>query len=321
MILVTGATGFIGSHLMCHLAKKEDILVAMFRHESNKNFVWKLFESQFSDAKERFEKIIWKKADFRDFTSLDSAFEGITHVYHCAGYISLAQRDTKKLLEINEKGSAYLIDLCLIHSIEKLVYVSSIAALGNDPTSPIIDENTPWDKNTDKTPYAYSKFGGEMEVWRGMQEGLKSVIINPGVILGDGSPIGKILSRYKKGLRWFTPGTNGYVGINDVIEVMDQLMNSEINAERFILVAENWTGKAITQQLLKTGNYNKRVVSIPKGFVYCLWILENLTQLLGIRKRFLTRAMIKSLYEKKSVDGDKIKSFIDFKYTPIKGLL
>ena len=95
-----------------------------------------------------------------------AAFEGISHVYHCAGYISLAQRDAKKLLEINEKGSAYLVDLCLSHSVKKLVYVSSIAALGNDPSLSVIDENTPWDNNTDKNPYAYSKYGGEMEVWR-----------------------------------------------------------------------------------------------------------------------------------------------------------
>ena len=143
MILVTGATGFIGSHLMCRLAQKDIFPVALFRHESNKNRVRGLFEAQFSDAEKRFEKIIWIKADFRDFSSLNSAFEGITKVYHCAGYISLAHKDANKLLEINEKGSAYLVDLCLTYRIEKLVYVSSIAALGNDPTTAIIDENTP----------------------------------------------------------------------------------------------------------------------------------------------------------------------------------
>ena len=321
MILVTGATGFIGSHLMCRLAQKDIFPVALFRHESNKNRVRGLFEAQFSDAEKRFEKIIWRKADFRDFSSLNSAFEGITKVYHCAGYISLAHKDANKLLEINEKGSAYLVDLCLTYRIEKLVYVSSIAALGNDPTTSIIDENTPWDNNSDKTPYAYSKYGGEIEVWRGIQEGLNAVIVNPGIVLGTDSPIAKILDRYKKGLRWFTPGSNGYVGIKDVIEVMDQLMNSKINGERFILVAENWTGKAIAQQMLRVGNRNKGVICIPKGLLYLLWVLEHLLQALGLRKRFLTRAMISSQFEKKEIDGKKIKSFIDFEYTPIEGML
>ena len=102
MILVTGATGFIGSHLMCHLAEKNIFPVAMFRHESNKKRVLKLFQSKYIDAKERYNKITWRKGDFRDFPSLDSVFVGISHVYHCAGYISMAHRDVKKLLEINE---------------------------------------------------------------------------------------------------------------------------------------------------------------------------------------------------------------------------
>lgn len=321
MILVTGATGFIGSHLMCHLAQKEIFPVAMFRHESNKKRVWNQFESQFTDAQERFDKITWRKADFRDLPSLKAAFEGINHVFHCAGYISLAQRDSKKLLEINEKGSAYLVDLCLSHSVKKLIYVSSIAALGNDPSISVIDENTPWDFNTDKNPYAYSKYGGEMEVWRAMQEGLNAVIINPGIVLGKDSPIEKLLQRHKKGLRWTTTGKNAFVNIQDVISVMDKLMNSKIEAERFILVAENWSGKVMVETLLKTGNFRPRVFFIPKGFFYFLWGLEHLIQLLGLRKRFLTRAIITGQYEQKTIDGSKIKSFVDFEYSPITKLI
>jgi len=321
MILVTGATGFIGSHLMCHLAEKDIFPVAMYRHESNKKRVWKLFQFKFTDAEERYDKITWRKGDFRDFPSLDAVFEGISHVYHCAGYISLAQRDVKKLLEINEKGSAYLVDLCLSHSIKKLIYISSIAALGNDPSASIIDENTPWDKNTDKTPYAYSKYGGEMEVWRGMEEGLNAVIINPAIVLGKGSPIEIILQRFKKGLRWYTPGNKAFVNIQDVIMVMDELMHSNIKGERFILVAENWTGKAVAQNILKAGNYNLSVISIPKGFFYFFWAVEYLIEFLGIRKRFLTSATIKGQYQQKTINGEKIKSFLNFGYSPISKLI
>jgi nucleoside-diphosphate-sugar epimerase len=321
MILVTGATGFIGSHLMCHLAQKDIFPVAMFRHESNKKRVWKQFESQFADAQKRFDKITWRKADFRDLPSLDAAFEGISHVYHCAGYISLAQRDAKKLLEINEKGSAYLVNLCLSNSVKKLVYVSSIAALGNDPSISVIDENTPWDNNIDKNPYAYSKYGGEMEVWRAMQEGLNAVIVNPGIVLGKDSPIETLLLRHKKGLRWCTTGNNAFVNIQDVITLMDKLMDSKIEGERFILVAENWSGKVMVETLLKSGDFRPRVFFIPKGFLYFLWGLEHLMQLLGIRRRFLTRAIISGQYEQKTIDGSKIKSFVDFEYSPITKLI
>ena len=321
MILVTGATGFIGSHLMCHLAQKDIFPVAMFRHESSKNLIWKLFESQFIDAHERFEKISWIKADLRDLPSLDLAFDGISYVYHCAGYVSFAHWDVQKLLEINEKGSTYLVNLCLSQSVKKLVYVSSVAALGNDQYIGVIDESTPWDNNTDKSPYSYSKYGGEMEVWRAMQEGLNAVIVNPGIVLGKCSPIEKVLQRYHKGLRWTTPGNYALVNINDVILVMDKLMNSKIKGERFILVSENWTSKALVKTLLKQGNFNGKVLFIPKLFLYFLWIFEYIIQALGIRKRFFTRALISSQYEKKKIVGGKIKSFIDFKYSPITQLI
>ncbi len=321
MILVTGATGFIGSHLMCHLAQKDIFPVAMFRHDSNKKRVWKQFESQFADAQKRFDKITWRKADFRDLPSLEAAFEGISLVYHCAGYISLAQRDAKKLLEINEIGTAYLVNLCLSHSVKKLVYVSSIAALGNDPSISVIDENTPWDNNIDKNPYAYSKYGGEMEVWRAMQEGLNAVIVNPGIVLGKDSPIETLLLRHKKGLRWCTTGNNAFVNIQDIIILMDKLMDSKIEGERFILVAENWSGKVMVETLLKSGDIRPRVFFIPKDFLYFLWGLEHLIQLLGIRKRFLTRALISGQYEQKTIDGSKIKSFVDFEYSPITKLI
>lgn len=317
MILVTGATGFIGSHLMCHLARKDIFPVAIFRYELNKKKVWKQFLSQFADAQERFDKITWRKADFRDLPSLEAAFQGVSHVYHCAGYISLAQRDVKKLLEINEKGSAYLVDLCLSHSVKKLVYVSSIAALGNDPSISVIDENTPWDNNTDKNPYAYSKYGGEMEVWRAMQEGLKAVIVNPGIVLGKDSPIETLLQRHKKGLRWCTPGNKAFVNIQDVIILMDKMMDSKIEGERFILVAENWSGKVLVETLLKAGCFHPKVFFIPKGFLFFLWGLEHLIQLLCIRNRFLTRAIITGQYEQKTINGSKIKSIIDFEYSPI----
>ena len=321
MVLVTGATGFIGSNLMCKLAKDNVFPVALFRHESNKERVWKLFKSNFSDAKARFEKITWRKADFRNYPSLSAAFKDITYVYHCAGFISLSHKDAKKLLEINENGTAFLVDLCLENEIKKLVYVSSIAALGNDPTHPIIDENTPWDNHIDKTPYAYSKYGGEMEVWRGMQENLNAVIVNPGIVLGAGSPFEKIMDRYKKGFRWYTSGTHGYVGIDDVVEVVYQLMQSEIQGERFILVAENWSGKALALQLRKMSHHSNRVMHLSKSLLFLFWVLEHIGEFFGLRKRSLTRAMILSQYASKKMNGEKIKRYIDFKYTAVVDFL
>ena len=321
MILVTGATGFIGSYLLCHLAEKNIYPLALYRSDTKKNSIQSIFESKFSDGKSKFEKIVWLKGDLTDFPSLEEAFQGITKVYHCAALISFSHRKTKKLIEINEHGTSYIVNLCLSHKVKKLIYVSSVAALGNEETSADVDEETPWDNNEEKTPYAYSKYGAETEVWRAGQEGLEFCIVNPGVILGKGSPANFILKKIKKGFRFYTPGNTGYVHVLDVISVMSQLMESNINGERFILVAENWTNKSLYQFLLKKSKKNEKVYLIPKFTFYFFWIVEYFLELIFFRKRKLTRALIKSMYKQKNINGDKIKTRLDFHYTPIEEVL
>ena len=318
MILVTGATGFIGSNLLFKLAKDNiHNIVATYRYKSNKDKIAALFNSKFPDGNKKFKRIIWRKAELRDLPSLIQAFEGIKKVYHCAAFISFAFSDRQKLNEINQKGTSYIVDLCLKNNIEKLVYVSSIASLGSEENENIIDENSSWDNNIDKTPYAYSKYGAEMEVWRGSQEGLCVAIVNPGIVLGPGSPMEKTFKRMNNWFRFYSPGTSGYVWVEDVIFVMTKLMNSEIKSERFALVAENWTGKSMILALLKAQKKNNPVIKISKGFLYFLWIAEYLLEIIGFRKRFFTKALVKIIFDNTKISGKKIKSFIDFEYTTI----
>ena len=284
MILVTGATGFIGSNLLYKLVKYNvNNIVATYRYKSNKDKISALFRSKFPDGNLGFDKIIWRKAELRDFHSLIEAFSGITRVYHCAAFISFAFSDRQKLYEINQKGTAYIVDLCLKNNIEKLVYVSSVASLGSEDNETLVDENTAWDNNIDKTPYSYSKYGAEMEVWRGSQEGLDVAIINPGIILGPGSPIEKTFNLMNNWLSFYTPGISGYVWVEDVIFVMIKLMNSEIKSERFVLVSENWSGKSMILAMLRAQEKNYRVIKISKGFLYFLWLVEYLLEIIQSR--------------------------------------
>ncbi|RPG65036.1 MAG: hypothetical protein CBC81_005475 [Flavobacteriaceae bacterium TMED121] len=156
-----------------------------------------------------------------------------------------------------------------------------------------------------------------MEVWRGSQEGLCVAIVNPGIVLGPGSPMEKTFKRMKNWFRFYSPGTSGYVWVEDVIFVMTKLMNSEIKSERFALVAENWTGKSMILALLKAQKKNNPVIKISKGFLYFLWIVEYLLEIIGFRKRFFTKALVKIIFDKTKISGKKIKSFIDFEYTTI----
>tara|TARA_B100000579_G_scaffold61633_1_gene45062 strand:- start:4077 stop:5042 length:966 start_codon:yes stop_codon:yes gene_type:complete len=318
MILVTGATGFVGSELMCLLIKKNLNVVGLYRNEIQKNKTIHIIKSRLKKNTEKLKKIKWIKANLKDFSSLENAFFGIKKVYHCAALVSMAFKDQKRLLKINQEGTSHIVNLCLKNNIKKLVYVSSIAALGNDKYENEINESSPWDNSIEKTTYSYSKYVAELEVWRGSEEGLPIVIVNPGVILGNKSPINSMFNSIRKGFNFFPSGSTGLVEINDVVYLMFHLMESNITNERFILVAENWSYKKIYEMTLKKYNKKIKLFPLPKSIFYLAWIIEKTISFFGFKKRFLSKALIRSLYEDKQINGNKIKSKISFSYSPIE---
>ena len=212
----------------------------------------------------------------------------------------------------------FVLQILLKNNIKKLVYVSSIAALGNDKYENEINESSPWDNSIEKTTYSYSKYVAELEVWRGSEEGLPIVIVNPGVILGNKSPINSMFNSIRKGFNFFPSGSTGLVEINDVVYLMFHLMESNITNERFILVAENWSYKKIYEMTLKKYNKKIKLFPLPKSIFYLAWIIEKTISFFGFKKRFLSKALIRSLYEDKQINGNKIKSKISFSYSPIE---
>ena len=318
MILVTGATGFVGSELICLLVKKNLNVVGLYRNEIQKNKTILIIKSRLKKNTEKLKKIKWIKANLKDFSSLENAFFGIKKVYHCAALVSMAFKDQKRLLKINQEGTSHIVNLCLKNNIKKLVYVSSIAALGNDKYENEINESSPWDNSIEKTTYSYSKYVAELEVWRGSEEGLPIVIVNPGVILGNKSPINSMFNSIRKGFNFFPSGSTGLVEINDVVYLMFHLMESNITNERFILVAENWSYKKIYEMILKKYNKKIKLFPLPKSIFYLAWIIEKTISFFGFKKRFLSKALIRSLYEDKQINGNKIKSKISFSYSPIE---
>ena len=318
MILVTGATGFVGSELICLLVKKKLNVVGLYRNEIQKNKTIHIIKSRLKKNTEKLKKIKWIKANLKDFSSLENAFFGIKKVYHCAALVSMAFKDQKRLLKINQEGTSHIVNLCLKNNIKKLVYVSSIAALGNDKYENEINESSPWDNSIEKTTYSYSKYVAELEVWRGSEEGLPIVIVNPGVILGNKSPINSMFNSIRKGFNFFPSGSTGLVEINDVVYLMFHLMESNITNERFILVAENLSYKKIYEMTLKKYNKKIKLFPLPKSIFYLAWIIEKTISFFGFKKRFLSKALIRSLYEDKQINGNKIKSKISFSYSPIE---
>ena len=310
MILVTGATGFVGRNLILSLSKKRDNLIGQFRREKKLEETRLFFISK--NKEEVFDRIIWRKADITNFSEVQSLFDDVIQVYHCAAYVSMAFYKTSYLNLVNITGTTYIVDNSIKKKIKKLCFISSIAAIW-EGTKEEITEDTQWNPEVDKTPYSYSKHGSEMEVWRASQEGVPVVILNPGIIIGNDSQIQKII---KNKFNFYTSGVSGFVTVEDVVKAAIGLMQEKIKNERFILVSENISFKDFVNYFSKKNkNYSIR---IPKSILYLTWFIESFLSHLRIKNKFLTKALINNLYSKNYYNGNKICGYLKtFNYSRI----
>ncbi|MGZ3872205.1 MAG: NAD-dependent epimerase/dehydratase family protein [Mucilaginibacter sp.] len=239
MILVTGATGFLGSELAGQLAHTGNVIRCSRRAGS-------LIPEILSPY-----PVEWVEADMLDLFALEDALKDVTQVYHCAAWVSLKEADKKPMINANVTGTANLVNLCLQQNI-RLVHVSSVAAVGLAKPGELITENHHLDKATETDGYAISKLESEMEVWRGIAEGLDAVIVNPSIIIGPNAGTtgsGQLFETVRKGLKFYTKGSSGFVDVEDVAKCMVALMNSGIQGERYIISAENRTYKQVTAEI------------------------------------------------------------------------
>jgi len=316
MIIVTGATGLVGSHLLVQLLQENEEVKALFRSEKQIEKTKNVFS--FHNQLELFDKINWVKGDITDIPSLEIAFENITHVYHCAALISFDPNDEEELRKINIEGTANVVNCCIDFGIKKLCHVSSIAALGNPKEHEItITEETEWNPEELHSDYAISKYGAEMEVFRGHQEGLEIVIVNPGVIFGFGFPkkgSDVIIQSVRKGMAFYTNGSVGIVFVEDVIKCMMQLMKSNINGERFTLVGENIEVKKLLKFIATELNLKSPSIKATKLMTAIAWRLDWLISKIANRKRKITRNTAAASHDTSIYDASKIKSYFEFEF-------
>ena len=319
MVLVTGGTGLVGSHLLLKLAQQNQSVRALYRKGANLERVKTVFSYYSKNSKSLYETIEWAEADLNDLPKLTLAFKDITHVYHCAAYISFDPSNYKILRATNIKGTANIVNLSIANKVEKLCYVSSVATLGYD--ADLITEETKWESNQNQSVYAISKYGAEMEVWRASQEGVAAVIVNPGVILGPGfwnSGSGLLFKLVGKKQRYFTNGRTGYVAVNDVAKAMLDLMDSDIKNQRYVLVAENLTYKEILTTVAKSMEIAPPTKLASERMLQFAMVYDWLQSKLLGRKRRLSRALCRALVRDCKFSSKKIKTDLkSFKFTPI----
>ncbi|MEO8795208.1 MAG: NAD-dependent epimerase/dehydratase family protein [Daejeonella sp.] len=309
MIIVTGATGFLGSELSRQLTSQGEKIICLKRSNS---IIPKLLNDN--------SLIEWRNADITDYFSLKDALAGATKIYHCAAFISFNPADKKKMLKINVEGTAHVVDICLENPQVKLLHVSSVSAVGEAKNGQQANETNIWEFNNSKSAYSISKYESEMEVFKGIAEGLDAVIVNPSVIIGknagtEGS--GKLFETVNKGLKYYPTGSFGLVDVADVAETMIRLMDSDISGERYLINAENYTYKQFFSEVAQAFHKNPPSTELKPWMLKSALFFSKLTKLFGSKETSLTSETVRSAFKKQHYSNSKVKDELNFNFKPI----
>ncbi|MBS1730700.1 MAG: NAD-dependent epimerase/dehydratase family protein [Bacteroidetes bacterium] len=306
-VLITGATGLVGSHLL-HALIKKNIRVKAIYHQTKPDL-------------QPTENVEWVQADLSDIPSVENMMQDVQQIYHCAGLVSYDPRDRQALFKTNVEGTAHVINAAIQSNIEKIVYVSSVSALGRLREKELVNETMYWTKETSNSEYGRTKFLAEMEVWRGIGEGLNAVIVNPSIILGAGNWNVGSTAIFKKAFDefpWHTSGVTGIVDVLDLVESMQCLMNSNISEQRFIINAENVLYKDLFTQIAAVFHKRPPFKKVTPLMASLVWRMEFLKSRLSGAKPLLTKETAHTAMAKVFFDNSKfLKKFPAFRYTPI----
>ncbi len=309
MILITGATGFLGSELAMQLVKQGYRIRCARRVSSVIPEVLIPFKLQ----------IEWVDADMMDVFAIEQALEDVTQVYHCAAWVSLKQSDKKQMINANVTGTANLVNLCNQNHI-RLVHVSSIAAIGQAKAGDLITENHHLDQALETDGYAISKLESEMEVWRGIAEGLDAVIVNPSLIIGANAGVngsGELFETVRRGLKFYTMGSSGIVDVEDVAKCMIALMNSDISAERYIISAENRDFKQLTTEIANGFGIKPPTILAKPWMLELAWRGAGFIAAITGKPPAIDKISAQSASMTRNYDNSKIKKAIGIEFKPI----
>jgi nucleoside-diphosphate-sugar epimerase len=320
MVLVTGGTGLLGSHLLYQLASRGIKIKALVRPSSSLKNVRNLF----GERVDLWGSIEWVTGDLLDVVSLEEAMRGVEKVYHCAAMVSFVPKDRYEMDEINRTGTANVVNLCLEAGVKKLCYVSSVAAINRMDESGIISELTPWQDNAGNSHYAISKRAAELEVYRGMAEGLNAVIVNPGIIIGPGNwnnGSGKLFTSVWNGLMFYSEGMSGFVSAEDVASCMYQLMESEISGERFIVVSENLTYREVLFHIADCLGRKRPFLKANKLLSAVALRMASIASFFSGKNPLITRETAASGLRKTRYSNEKIKNALTIDFEKIKPVI
>jgi len=314
MNLITGASGLLGTHIVFQLLQQGQQVKGLRRADSDLSHMENIFKFYAPD-KNYFSAIEWVEGDILDVPSLLDAMQGCQNIYHTAAVVSYHKSDRKKMYRVNIEGTSNVVNCGLEMSISKLCHVSSVAALGKSKASKIISEETEWEDSEANTHYGITKHESELEIYRGIEEGLNAIIVNPGFIIGPGDfkrSSASLFTKLNEGMAYYPSGGTGFISAKDCADAIVRLMGSNAENSSYILVAENLTMKEVFSDVsaslgkaVPTKEANQHILRIAR-------IVEWVKELFTGKKALITKETIKNASLRAYYDNQKLKNTIDF---------
>ena len=311
-ILITGVTGLFGSELAREFSALGSIH-GLKRASSDLGAV----DLDGLD-------IHWNEGDVLDFNSVLEAVEGMDLVIHAAGKVSFSSKDERALFQVNHQGTINVVNALLAAGVPKMVYISSVAALGQVPDQEDYDEKSLWVDVPGHTPYALSKYRAELEVWRGEQEGLEVLVVNPAVILGKVAyerSSGGLYQVVLKGAAFFPAGNLNYIDVRDAAEITRALVEKNAWGERFVLSKESMSYERFFQQAAQILGGTPPKNRLPNWIIsWGFPMLKVMSWILG-KKLPLTAQVAKNAQRKTQFSNQKVQRYLNFQYRELRDTL
>lgn len=310
-VFITGATGFLGSYLAKSLLLQGHEVSALKRPTSN---LYMLGEAA--------SQITWHDGDVTDIPSLEDAMQGIDQVYHAAAMLAFGGNSFEKMLKINVEGTANVVNVAMSQGVQKLMYVSSITALGKSKDNSPIDESGDWATSPMESQYGHTKYLGELEVWRGIAEGLDAVIINPSTILGAGKWTEgsiQIFHQVAKGVPFYPTGSNGFVDVRDVVKAAMMMMDSpETSGERYVINGYNRTFKELMSHIATQMGQKPPTIAVTDFWKAISIGYDKVRSLLTGSEPIITREVLSISSHPYIYNDSKLRNALDFKFLPFE---
>lgn len=313
-VLVTGGTGFLGAYIIQELVSRGYDVRALKRNLKNPNpaFI----------PEPVWQKVEWVEGDVLDIISLEEAMQGVDAVIHSAAIVSFNKKQRREMYLVNVEGTANVVNMAIESDVNRFVHISSVAALGRTSDGQTVNEDKKWEENPNNTHYARSKFQGEMEVWRGIAEGLNAVILNPSTILGYGdwhSGSSAIFRNVYNEFKWYSPGLNGFVDVEDAAKATVLMMETDISEKRFIVNGDNWPFKKLLHYMSDSFGKKKATRESKSWMLGLAWRLEAVKSWFTGEKPLLTRETARVAHSRTIFDNSRLlKALPGFNFKPLE---